>query len=262
MRASWKGTVSFGLVSIPVKVYSAQRDRSVSFTLLHKDCLTPIKYKKWCPKCGREIGSDEIVRGYEIAKGQYVVLTDEDLERIPLKTIKSVQILGFVNKEEVSNPLLFRKVYYIVPDKGGEKPYVLLREAMKRTGKVAIAKVAIRGKEYLALVYPLNHILALILLYYADEITPESELPAFAEPEISEEELKLAEELISMLEKKFVHEEYKDEYKEALEKLIKEKLEGKEIVIPEVKKEEVKELVEALKATVAEIRKKKKQQEG
>ncbi len=262
MRASWKGTISFGLVTIPIKVYSAQRDRSVSFTLLHKDCMTPIKYKKWCPKCNREVSSDEIVKGYEIAKGEYVVLTDEDLEKIPLKTVKSVQILGFVRKEEVDNPLLFRKVYYIVPDKGGEKAYTLLREALKAEGRVAVAKVAIRGKEYLALVYPLNRILGLVLLYYADEIVPEEELPAFAEGEVTPEELELARELIRMLEKPFVHEEYKDEYREALEKLIKQKLEGKEIVIPETKPEEVKELVEALKATVAEIRKKKRKEEG
>lgn len=261
MRASWKGTISFGLVTIPIKVYSAQKDRSVSFTLLHKECLTPVRYKKWCPKCNREIAADEIVKGYEITKGQYVVLTDEDLEKIPLKTIKSVQILGFVNREEVSSPLLFRRVYYIVPDKGGEKAYVLLREALRKENKVAVAKVAIRGKEYLALVYPLGHVLALILLYYADEIVPESELPAFAEPEVSEQELELARELIRMLEKKFVHEEYKDEYREALETLVRQKLEGKEIVIPEAKPEEVKELVEALRATVAEIRRKKKQGE-
>ena len=260
MRASWKGTISFGLVSIPVKVYAAQRDRSVSFTLLHKECLTPIKYKKWCPKCNREVSSDEIVKGYEIAKGEYVVLTDEDLAKIPLKSVKSVQIPGFVDAGELKNPILIRKAYYIVPDKGGEKAYALLREALKAEGKVAIAKVTIRNKEYLAAIVPLNHILALVLLYYADEIVPESELPAIPAVEVSPEELELAKELIRMLSKPFVHEEYRDEYRKALEELIKQKLEGKEVVIPETKPEEIKELVEALKATVAEIKRKKKQE--
>ncbi len=259
MRASWKGTISFGLVSIPVKLYGAQKDRSVSFTLLHKECGTPIKYKKWCPHCQKEISSEEIVKAYEISKGQYVVLTEEDFAKLPLKSLKSIRIEGFVPAEQVLKPLLIRKVYYVVPDKGGEKAFVLLRRVLKEEGKVAVAKVTIRNKEYLAAIVPYKNILLLVLLYYADEIVPEAELPLVPEVEVSEEEVELAKELVRMMSKEFEHEKYVDEYRKALEELIRSKLEGKEIVIPETKPEEVKELLEALKATVAAVKKKKEQ---
>jgi len=253
MRAVWRGTISFGLVSIPVKMYSATLTREIKFTLLHKEDMGKIRYKKYCEKCGKEVGQDEIVRGYEISKNEYVILTDEDLEKIPLKSTKNIEIKQFFDPSEL-NLIYYNNFYYLVPDKGGEKAYYLLKEAMKLTGSMGIGKVGMRGREHLIVLKPMEGGILLANLHYAEEIRSPYEIPGWnVKAVIAEEELELAKRLILAMKKPLRIEEYKDEYKEALEKLIEAKLGGEEIEITE-EVSAAKSLMDALKASLEAVK--------
>ncbi|GIM48403.1 hypothetical protein DNHGIG_39520 [Collibacillus ludicampi] len=201
MRSMWKGSISFGLVNIPVSLYKTTEDHTTSFRSLHEECRSPIQYKKWCPVCNREISNNEIIRGYEYAPGNYVVLTDDDLEKLPLPTLRAIEIMHFTNKDDI-DPIYFEKTYYIGPGEFGAKPYKLLHDAMEATGKVAVAKVAFRTSEHLAVVRLHNGCLVLNMIHYPDEIRNVEGVPGITETDqivVNEEELEMAKTLIEQI---------------------------------------------------------------
>lgn len=261
MRAMWKGSISFGLVNIPVKLYSATDSKSVKFRQLHKKCKNPIKYEKVCPVCKEEVDQDEIVRGYEYEKGKFVVIDEKDLEKIPDETTKTIDILDFVNIEEI-DPIFYDRSYFLAPEATGNKAYVLLREAMEESGKIAIARVVIRSKQNLACirVYKKGY-LVMETMFYPDEIRNVENIPPIQEPKLHKNEIKMANQLINSLTDKFNPGKYTDEYRETLLKIIHAKIEDEKIEIPKAKDEKVVDLMEALKASIKaakkETRKKK-----
>ncbi len=253
MRASWKGSITFGLVTIPVKVYTAILPKELKFSLLHSADGGRIRYKKVCEKCGKEVSNDEIVRGYEISKNEYVILTDEDFEKVPLKTVKNIEIKQFFDPSELG-VIYYSNFYYVSPDKGGEKAYYLLKRAMRETDSMAIGKMGMRGKEHLVALKAFDGGLLLAQLHYIDEIRNPAEVPGWGvEVEVSDEELDLAKKLIMAMKRSLKLEEYRDEYKEALMKLIEAKLAGREITITGGV-EEVKSLMDALKASLEAVK--------
>lgn len=225
MRAIWKGSISFGLVNIPVGLYSATRSRDqVKFHMLRDKDESPIKYKRVAEADGEEVPWEHIVKGYEYEKGKYVVLDKKDFESVDLKTNQTVDIKQFVSLDEI-DPMFFDQPYFLVPEKGGDKAYTLLREALERSGKVGVAKVVIKTREHLAAVKPHKKALVLELMHFADELADVNELrlPASA---IGKKELDMAASLIEAMTDKWDPEAYKDDYKEALQKLIEEKIES------------------------------------
>jgi len=253
MRATWKGSLSFGLVTIPVRLYSTSIFKEIKFNLLHAKDGGRIRYKKYCEKCNKEVGASEIVKGYEISKNEYVILTEEDFEKVPLKSVKEISIKQFFDPFEL-NILYYNKFYYLVPDKGGEKAYYLLKEAMMETNSMGIGKLGMRGRENLVAIKPFNGGLLLGLLYYIDEVRNPAEIPGWGvKVEITEEELNLAKQLILAMKKPLKLEEYKNEYKEALLKLIEAKLAGKEITVAE-EVSAAKSLMDALKQSLEMVK--------
>jgi len=251
VRSLWKGALSFGLVNIPVKLYVATEKKDVRFRYLHRECNTPIQYRKFCPTCNEEVAGEDIVLGYEYQKGRFVVLEEEDFSRLPLHTTRTIDILDFVDLNQV-DPLFFDKSYYLEPVEGGEKAYTLLIRAMEATGKVAIAKIVIRTKEALAAVRSYRGVLVLETMFYPDEIRNPSELNHPENVKLHDNEMKMAINLIQNLATEFDGNRYQNEYRQALWELIQNKVAGKEIVevrmAPETGK--VVDLMEALKASV------------
>lgn len=229
MRSLWRGSISFGLVNIPVRLYTAVEEKNVRFNLLHRECRTQIKYQKVCPRCGREVSQDEIVRGYPFDRGRYVILEDEDFENLPVQTARQVQILDFADLSEI-DPVFYDRSYYIEPDEGAEKPYALLRRAMTETNRVAIAKVAIRSRESLACVRVYNQVLVMETMFYPDEIRSVQRLRGVGqEPPLSEREVSMATQLVENLTEAFDPEKYRDEYREALLSVIERKIQGEAV---------------------------------
>lgn len=252
MRSLWKGSISFGLVNIPVRLYRAVEDRDVHFHYLHKDCRTPLQYKKWCPTCNREVTGDEIVRGYEYEKGRYVIFREEELEALPLAPNRAVQILDFVKLEEI-DPIYFEKTYYLEPLEGGEKAYHLLREAMLETGRIALARVALRQREVLAVlrVYQ-GRVLTMVTVHFPDEIRSYEELKLGEErAKPSDREIAMARTLIDVLAAPFAPERYHDLYRESLLEAVKKKIEGEELVVAAPEVPPTRDLMEALRNSLA-----------
>jgi len=258
MRPLWKGAISFGLVSIPVKMYAATEEKNVKFNYLHRECKTPIKYRKVCPVCEREVGPEEIVRGFEYQKGRFVVVEDGDLENLPLNTMRTIDILDFVNLEEV-DPIYYIKSYFLAPEEYGAKPYKLLFEALGNTGKIAIAKVFIRSRENLVTVRRYRTCLLMDTMFFPDEVRKPEAIPDLDKGiDIHENELKMAENLITNLSSEFKPQKYSSDYREALLKLIHAKIENNEIEIPkQPQQEKIVDLMEALKASIAATEKEK-----
>ena len=229
-RAIWKGSISFGLVNIPIALYPATRREELKFRLLRKSDLSPVNYKRVAEKDGREVPWDQIVKGYEYEKGKYVVLKDEDFQRVDLEATQTVDIQDFVNQEEI-DPMFFYKPYYLEPQKGGDKAYALLRDALKDSGKVGIAKVVIKTRQYLAGVKPEDGALVLELMHFADELADTGKLNVPKKTEVGKREMNMAKSLIDSMSSKWDPENYRDEYREALMEVIEEKVEagGKEI---------------------------------
>jgi len=229
-RAIWKGFISFGLVNIPIALYPATRREELKFRLLRKSDLSPVNYKRVAEKDGKEVPWDQIVKGYEYEKRKYVVLKDEDFQRVDLEATQTVDIQDFVNQEEI-DPLFFYKPYYLEPQKGGDKAYALLRDALKDSGKVGIAKVVIKTRQYLAGVKPENGGLALELMHFADELADPGKLHVPKKTEVGKREMNMAKSLIDSMSSKWNPEKYRDDYREALMEVIEEKVEagGKEI---------------------------------
>jgi DNA end-binding protein Ku len=229
-RAIWKGSISFGLVNIPIALYPATRREELKFRLLRKSDLSPVNYKRVAEKDGKEVSWDQIVKGYEYEKGKYVVLKDEDFERVDLEATQTVDIQDFVDQDEI-DPMFFYKPYYLEPQKGGDKAYALLRDALKNSGKVGIAKVVIKTRQYLAGVKPEDGTLLLELMHFADELADPGKLHVPKKTELGKREMNMAKSLIDSMSSKWNPEKYHDDYREALMEVIEEKVEagGKEI---------------------------------
>jgi len=230
MRAIWKGSISFGLVNIPIALYPATRREELKFRLLRKSDLSPVNYKRVAEKDGKEVPWDQIVKGYEYEKGKYVVLKDEDFERVDLEATQTVDIQDFVHVDEI-DPMFFYKPYYLEPQKGGEKAYALLRDALEDSNKVGIAKVVIKTRQYLAGVKPEDGALVLELMHFADELADTEKLHVPKKVEVGKREMNMAKSLIDSMSSKWEPEKYRDDYREALMEVIEEKVEagGKEI---------------------------------
>jgi len=257
MHTMWKGSISFGLVNIPIKMFAATEDKDVRFKYLHRECRTPIKYEKTCPTCNKEISYEDIVRGFEYEPGKYVIIDDEDLKAVKTETNKkAIEILDFVNLSEI-DPIYFDKSYYLSPQDTGGKAYNLLRQAMKDTGKIAIAKITIRNKQSLAALRVYNNLLVMETIFYPDEVRSIDLVPGIPENiEVDKKELDMATKLIDNLTEKFEPDKYKDDYREALMELINKKVQGQEIEVPpEAPQRNVIDLMEALQASLKEAKK-------
>jgi DNA end-binding protein Ku len=253
-RAMWKGAVQFGLVTIPVKLYLATESKGISFNMLHKDDLSRIQMKIWCPVEDEVISRSDTVKGYEYAPGEYVVITDEDLEHVPLKTVRSIEIEQFTKAERDDNAVRFVKsAYYLEPDKVGRKAFNLLKAVLLEEGLTAICKVVIKDREALAALDPFGPTMLLTTLHWPDEIRAVDELDLGDEDfEFKPAELKMAQQLVSAMTGEFDPASYKDEYREALETIIEAKVQGKETVAVEEPEESGKliDLMAALEASV------------
>jgi DNA end-binding protein Ku len=224
MRAIWKGSISFGLVNIPIALYPATRKEELKFRMLRKSDLSPINYKRVAEKDGKEVEWGEIVKGYEYEKGKYVILKDEDFQRVDLEATQTVDIQDFVDLEEI-DPMFFYKPYYLEPQKGGDKAYVLLRDSLKNSNKVGIAKVVIKTRQYLAGVKPEDGVLVLELMHFADELADADKLHLPKKMEAGKREMDMAKALIGSMSSKWDPQKYHDDYREAVMKVIEEKVE-------------------------------------
>jgi DNA end-binding protein Ku len=259
MRTTWNGSLSFGLVSIPVGLAPATkpaaRQSDVSFRLLHRECKTPIKQKRWCPTHDREVGQDEIVRGFEVTKGQFLIVEDADLEALERHDdSRSIEITRFVEEESV-DPIYFDRTYFLVPgaNVAQRRPYVLLLEAMRQTNTAALGRFVRAGRESLCLVRAKDDALALETLFLAEDVYSQAEIAeAVGEAEVRENELELARQVIVSLTGEFDPEALRSEYRHDLRALLEAKMRGEEIAAPEpVAEAPVIDLMEALKASVA-----------
>lgn len=250
-RSIWKGAISFGLVSIPIRLYSATEEKDISFRQVHPADGGRIKYKRVCESCGEEVPYAEIARGYEMPDGRLVILTAADFEDLPLATTKSVEVVQFVAEADV-DPTYFAKTYFLQADGPGAKPYVLLRDALVNSGKSALVKVALRSREALALIRPKDGVLLLHTMIWPDELRDGSFAAPPSELNVSAAEVSMAESFIEALSGEFQPAAYHDAYREALEKLVQSKAEGVplEATSEEPAQAEVVDLVAALRASV------------
>src|SRR5215207_8780336 len=250
----WKGAIQFGLVTIPVKLYLATESKGISFNMLHKEDLSRIQMKVWCPVEDEPISRSDTVKGFEYAPGEYVVVTDEDLEHVPLKTVRSIEIEQFTKAEREDAAVRFVKsAYYLEPDKVGRKAFNLLKSVLEDEGLTAICKVVIKDREALAALDPIADTMLLTTLHWPDEIRSTAELDLGDEEySFKPAELAMAKQLVSAMTAEFDPSQYKDEYREALEAVIMAKVEGKETVEIEAPEEGGKliDLMAALEASV------------
>src|SRR5690625_1245248 len=224
MHTMWKGTISFGLVNIPVKMHAATENKDIRLWQLHKECKTPIKYQKVCPACEREVENEEIVKAYEYEKNKFVMLDEEDLKALQKEqSDKAVEIMDFVELEQI-DPIYFEKSYYLSPNEGGSKAYGLLRTALEDTGKIGVAKMMIRSKEQLAVIRVYKEAIVVETIHYPDEVRQVQDVPNIPENATTEKkELDTAKMLIEQLTTEFEPDKYQDDYRTALLELIEEK---------------------------------------
>lgn len=261
MRALWRGSISFGLVNVPVKMYAATEKKNVSFRQIHRECNTPIRYEKVCPTCNRKITEEEIARGYEYEKGKYVIIDERDLEDLPDKGKRTIDIIDFVNLEEI-DPIYYSKSYFLGPEEASQKAYTLLNKAMQKKGKIAIAKVKIRNKQSLACLRPYGKSnLIMETMFYPDEVRNVEDVPSPTEAKLDEKELEMATQLIESLATNFDPKKYTDDYRIAMLDKIREKIEKEDIKVAAPGDEKVIDLMEALKASLAIAEKQKEKQE-
>lgn len=251
MRTLWKGAISFGLVNVPIKLYTATERKSLKFNFLHSECQTPVENRRYCPNCDREIESGEIVRGYEYERGKYVVIREEDFEHIPVADTRTIDIVDFVDLKEI-DPVFFDKSYYLAPDAAGVKAYTLLIKAMEETGKIAIAKIVIRSKQSLAALRVRDNVMILETMFYPDEIRSAASIAdAYDDTKLHDNELKMAINLVNNLAAPFQADKYHDDYREAMLSIIRSKVEGQEVSVPEKPHTgKVINLMDALKASI------------
>jgi len=254
-RAMWKGAISFGLVTIPVSVYPATEEKTLRFNQLHDEDGGRIRMKRVCSIEGEEVGYEHIVKGYEYEKDRYVILTDEDFEAIPVESSRAIDIQQFVDLEEI-DPMQYKKSYYLVPEETGAKAYALLREALNRSGKVGIAKVSFRDKEHLAALRFRDEAFVLETMYWPDEIREADFGGVDVSAKVRPNELEMAQTLIDNLTADWDPAEFKDDYREAMLRIVEAKINGEEIEIVEPEPTaKVVDLMDALKASVAAAKK-------
>src|SRR3954466_12808780 len=258
MRTIWNGSISFGLVNIPIGLALATQRDDVSFRTLHRECGTPIKQKRWCPHHEREVGPDELVKGWEVAKGEYVLVDEADLESVALQRSQSIEILRFVDLDDV-DPIYFDRTYYLAPAAAAaaRRPYVLLLNAMRETGRAALGRFVLAGKEKLVLIRPRGESLALETLFLAEDVYSQAEIEEAVEgTELKPAELTLAQQVIDSLTGDFDPAELTSEYRRDLRAMLEAKLQGTEVKRPEpvAEEAEVVDLMEALRRSVAEAK--------
>lgn len=255
MAAIWKGSLTFGLVNIPVELKTAVRADHISFRLLHQEDLSPVKYERICQAEGEPVPWNEVVKGYEYEKGKFVVLTDEDFKAAALEQSKTIDILDFVKEEEI-DPRYFETPYYLVPGKGGDKPYALLREAIRQTGSVGIGKIIIRQTQHLAAVKVVGEALVLEIMRFANELVDAGEFNFPSREQVRPQELQMAEQLVANLAEPFDPSRYTDEYRANLMRIIKAKMKGRKPKLEEPEEETpdsgVLDLMSRLRASLEE----------
>jgi DNA end-binding protein Ku len=254
-RPIWKGAITFGMISIPVRLYGATESKDLAFNTLHRECKSRLKQKRWCPVHDREVSADEIVRAFEYVKDQYVEIEDEDLEKLPIPSKHTIELSAFVKQAEI-DPVYFERTYYLEPEQVGLKPYALLMRALKTKQVSAMAKIALRNKESLCVLRPSEHgVLMLETLFYPDEIRTQ-DLAESPEVLVSQPELNMALSLVEMLEEPFDPRRYSDDYRHALLEVIEAKRSGQELVAqPEAPMPKTVDLMAALKASLEAARK-------
>jgi DNA end-binding protein Ku len=254
-RAMWKGAISFGLVTIPVSVYPATEEKTLRFNQLHDEDGGRIRYKRVCEKDGEEVSFEHIVKGYEVEKDRYVVLTDEDFDAVPVASSRAIDIVQFVEFDEI-DPVMFKKSYYLVPEETGAKAYSLLREAMKEHDRVGIAKVSFRDKEHIAALRFKDDAFVLETMFWPDEIREADFGGVDVDQDVRDNELTMARQLIDSLTSEWNPDEFSDAYRDALLQIVEAKLNGQEIEVVEAEPAaKVVDLMEALKASVAAAKK-------
>jgi DNA end-binding protein Ku len=253
MHTLWKGAISFGLVHVPVKMFSATEDKDISMKYIHKVCGTPISYVRSCKHCETEVEWEQIARGYEYEPGHFVLFEKEELDALS-ETSREIKILDFVDLHEI-DPIYFQKTYYLAPGDTGANAYSLLLEAMRQSGKIGIAKVSIRSKSSLAAIRVIGDCIAMETIFYPDEIRPIQQVPNLPEnANVNEKELAMAKMLIEQLSEPFNPEKYKDDYREKLLEMIDKKVAGEEVKIaPEAPKTNVIDLMAALQASLEAV---------
>lgn len=251
MHTVWKGAISFGLVHVPVKMFSATEDKDISMRYIHKTCITPLSYVRKCQTCEKEVEWEEISKGYEFEPGRFILFEKDELEEISGETNKEIKILDFVNLTDI-DPVYFQKTYYLGPGDTGAGAYMLLLDSMRQTGKIGIAKVSIRSKSSLAAIRVIDNCLAMETIFYPDEIRPISQVPNLPEKvTVNEREMEMAKMLINQLSTPFEPEKYKDEYRARLLDAIEHKVAGEEIqTAPQMQKTSVIDLMSALQASL------------
>ncbi len=256
MRPLWKGAITFGLISIPVRLYSAVQEKSLKFHLMHDADGGRIRYERVCSKCGKKVSWDDLVKGYEYSKDHYVTFTEDELDGLDVDSIKAIDVVAFVPLEDI-DPIYFNKTYYVAPEAAGLKAYKLLADALEAEGQVGVAKIALRDKEHLATVRLKDNVFVLETMHWPDEIRE----PQFEELDkqikIQDSEVKMARQLIQQLSAEFEPSEFADEYRAKLEELVQAKVEGQEVTVaaqPEEELTKVVDLMEALKASVEEAK--------
>jgi DNA end-binding protein Ku len=259
MKSLWKGSLTFGLVNIPVRLYSAVEEKSLRFHLLHEEDGGRIKYQRTCAKCGKEVTWDDIVKGFEYSKDHYVTFNQDELSALDVDSIKAIDVVTFVPLESI-DPVYYNKTYYVAPEPSGLKAYRLLQEALEAEGQVGVAKIALREKEHLATIRLKDDVFVLETMHWPDEIrTPEFE-ELDKRVDVRDAEVKMARQLIQQLSGEFNPGEFTDEYRTRLEELVERKVEGEEVTVaatPEEEPTKVVDLMEALKASVADAKSKK-----
>jgi DNA end-binding protein Ku len=255
LRPFASGTVSFGLVSIPVKLYSTgESAASIQLNMLHRKCGSRLKQQYICPVDNEVVGREDMVKGFEYARGQYVLFSEDELKALNPEPTNAIEIVEFVPLDKV-DPIFFEKSYYLGPDRGGDRPYRLLSEAMRETGRAALARYAARGKDYLVLLRPFEQGLLMQQLKYADELRPFSEVP-IGQADVKDSELQLAKQLVEQIATEaFKPESYEDEVRRKVRELIEQKVQGREITAqpPEAPKAQIIDLMAALKASLANL---------
>jgi DNA end-binding protein Ku len=254
----WSGSIAIGLVNVPVRLHPAVQNKDVHFNMLRESDSSRVRRKLVAQGEDEEVPKGELVRGYEVTPGQYVVVEEYELEALAPLARQTIRVDACVDLSGV-DPIYFERAYYLAPDEGGEKGYKLLLESLRKAGKAAIGTFVMRNKEYLAAIRPLDGVLCLETLYFADEVLDASKLPGTEDVEVSERELSLAQDIVEALSEPFEPKKYRDEHREAVLDLIARKAEGREVVSapPEVEPGKVVDLVEALEASLSEARRRK-----
>lgn len=254
-KAIWSGFITFGLVSVPVSLHSSVAERPLSFNMLCNTCFSPLRYRRWCEKCGREVPWQQVQKGYRISKNEYVIITKDDLESMKIP-VRDIRILEFVSGCRLE-PVYFEKSYYILPEKGGEHAFYLLLNAMEELDRCAIGKIVLRNKEDLILLRPYKDAFLLTMLHYPQEILDVGSISRKEAEAIrfSSEEERLAKDLVESMTTRMDLGKYRNEYRQALEEMIEAKAAGKVVAKPAPRAKEVKSLIEALKKSVERKRK-------